>query len=188
MSHHHPSGKVTPVSQDLDPVRQLAPDRNNSTTSTRVIEVVIAGLLMLVAVVVMADSLRVGSGWAFDGPEAGYFPFYVGLIMFVSSAVTLARNLFTRKPDLSNFVDRSGLAMVLKVLIPSAVFVGLIWLLGIYVAAACYIGFFMMWLGKYPLIKVLPVIVLIPLFLFWLFEIAFLIPLPKGPLEAALGF
>lgn len=143
---------------------------------------------MLVASVVMADSLRLGIGWAFDGPEAGYFPFYIGLIMFFASAVTLARNLFTRHPDQSNFVGRSGLAMVLKVLIPSIAFVGLIWLLGMYVAAACYIAFFMLWLGRYPLTRVLPVSVLIPLFLFWLFEIAFLIPLPKGPLEAALGF
>ena len=46
----------------------------------------------------------------------------------------------------------------------------------------------MMWLGKYSIRKAVPVAIVIPLILFWLFEIAFLIPLPKGPLETALGY
>ena len=97
-------------------------------------------------------------------------------------------NAFTRQPNLTNFVDRSKLKLVLKVLIPTVGFVVLIGYLGIYVAAAIFIVFFMWWLGKYSLVKAIPVGVAVPLVLFWLFEIMFLIPLPKGPLEAALGF
>ena len=176
----------TQVSHEHD----LVPDQESGerTVSTRVMELVVAGLLMAVAVMVIADSLRVGAGWAFDGPEAGYFPFFIGLIMFVSSAVTFALNLFGKRPDLSNFVSSPALSLVLQVLAPSAGFVVLIWLLGLYVAAAIFICFFMTWLGKYPLAKALPVALAIPFILFWLFEKAFLIPLPKGPLEAALGY
>ena len=29
----------------------------------------------------MVDSWRVGIGWAAEGPQAGFFPFYVGLIL-----------------------------------------------------------------------------------------------------------
>jgi hypothetical protein len=151
-------------------------------------ELVVAGLFMVVAAVVMIDSRRVGAGWAFDGPQAGYFPFYIGVIMFVSSAITFAVHIFTKAPDLSNFVDRSALWLVLQVLAPTAVFVVLIGFLGLYVSAALFIIFFMCWLGRYSLVKAVPVGVAIPLILFWLFEIAFLIPLPKGPLEAALGY
>jgi hypothetical protein len=143
---------------------------------------------MLVAAVVIYDSWRIGAGWAFDGPEAGYFPFYVGLIMFISSAITFGVHAITKAPDLSNFVDRSALWLVLKVLIPTGVFVVLIGYLGLYVAAAIFITFFMCWLGRYSIIKALPVAVVIPIILFWMFEIAFLIPLPKGPLEAVLGY
>jgi len=151
-------------------------------------ELVVAALFMLAAAVVMYDSWRVGAGWAFDGPEAGYFPFYVGLIMFISSAITFGVQAFGKSPNLSNFVSRPALWLVLKVLIPTGVFVFLIGYLGLYVAAAIFITFFMCWLGRYSVVKALPVGIVIPLILFWMFEFAFLIPLPKGPLEAALGY
>lgn len=158
------------------------------TVSTRIMELIVAALLMLVAVIVMWSNYRLGNGWAPDGPQAGYFPFYVGLIMFIASGVTFVTNLLTRTPDFSNFVDRSQLWLVLQVLIPTTVFVILIDYLGIYVSATIFIAFFMWWLGKYPVHKIAPIAILVPLALFILFEIWFLVPLPKGPLEAALGY
>ena len=175
-----------PTDHDIHPEHR--PGQDERTTSTRSMELVVAALFMLVGAVVMYDSWRIGAGWAFDGPQAGYFPFYVGLIMFISSAITFGVHAFTKAPDLSNFVDRSALWLVLKVLIPTGVFVVLIGYLGLYVAAAIFITFFMCWLGRYSVVKALPVGIVIPIILFWMFEIAFLIPLPKGPLEAALGY
>ena len=161
---------------------------NEKTVSTRSMELLVSALFILVAALVMWDSIRVGMRWSFDGPQAGYFPFYIGLIMFISSLVTFITNLVSRSPDFSNFVDRSQLKLVLQVLIPAAVFVGLIGYLGMYVAAALFIAFFMWWLGKYRPYRIVPVAVLVPLALFVLSEIWFLVPLPKGPLEAALGY
>jgi len=115
------------------------PGQGEWTVSTRTMELVVAAVLMLVAAVVMIDSWRVGAGWAVDGPQAGYFPFYIGAIMFVSSAITFGVHVFTKTPNLSNFVGRSALLMVLKVLAPTVGFVVLIEFLGIYVAAAIFI-------------------------------------------------
>lgn len=171
---------------DLVPDHQ--PGKNERTVSTRSMELIVAALLMLAAGVVIEDSLRVGAGWGEFGPEPGYFPFYIGVIMFVSSLVTFLVHIFTRAPDLSNFVDRSALKLVLQVLVPSAAYVVLIGFLGLYVASAIFIVFFMCWLGRYSLLKAVPVGVGISVALFWLFETMFLIPLPKGPLEAALGY
>jgi hypothetical protein len=137
----------------------------------------------------MADSWRIGVGWAFDGPQPGYFPFYIGVIMFIASAVTFITHVVSPTgTDRKNFVNRSALWLVLKMLVPTIAFVALIGFLGLYVAAGLYIAFFMWWLGKYSLVKAVPVGVAIPVVLFWVFEIAFLIPLPKGPVENALGF
>jgi hypothetical protein len=108
--------------------------------------------------------------------------------MFVAGGVNVVVAATSRTPDLSNFVARPSLWLVLKVLVPTAAFVVLIGFLGIYVAAGLFIAFFMVWLGRYPLWKAVPVGVVIPVVLFWVFEIAFLIPLPKGPLESALGY
>jgi putative tricarboxylic transport membrane protein len=156
--------------------------------SYRSVDAFVALLFMALSCVVMWDSWKVGAAWVSDGPQAGYFPFYIGLIMFIASLGTLVTAIITKTPNLKTFVGKSQLFSVLQVLIPTAIFVGLIPYLGIYVAGAIYIAFFMVWIGKYNILKAIPVGIAVPLALFILFEIWFLIPLPKGPVEAALGF
>ena len=158
------------------------------TVSTRLMELVVAALLMAVAILIMYDNWRIGARWAEDGPQAGYFPFRVGAILFIASAVTFATNFLARTSS-ANFVERSQFVRVLQVLVPTAVFVVAIGFLGIYVSAALFITFFMWWLGKYPLYKILPIAILVPVALFFMFEVWFLVPLPKGPLETeVLGY
>jgi hypothetical protein len=164
-------------------------DASERTVGTRVVEVVVALMFMGIAGVVMADSLRVGARWGDFGPEAGYFPFYVGLIMFIASTGTLIAQFTGRgAPASANFVERSGLWHVLQVLLPTIAFVVAIGFIGIYVAGLIYLTLFMWWLGGYPFYKSIPLSLAVMGVLFWLFEIAFLVPLPKGPVEAALGF
>ncbi|MEJ1159606.1 tripartite tricarboxylate transporter TctB family protein [Prosthecomicrobium sp. N25] len=160
---------------------------NETTVSSRTMELIVAAAFMGVAALVMYDSWRIGARWGSDGPEAGYFPFYVGLIMFVASAATFGINLFAVSAS-SNFVGRSELKQVLQVLIPTIVFVVAIGYLGLYVAGAIFIAYFMVVLGKYPVWKVVPIAILVPGVLFMMFEVWFLVPLPKGPLEAAFGY
>jgi hypothetical protein len=151
-------------------------------------DVVVAAILMAVGAVVMVNSYELGAGWSPTGPESGYFPFYIGLLILVSSTITLLVTLFSRTPDRTPFVEPQQFQRVLQVLIPSFIFVIAIRYIGIYVAGGLFIAWFMWWLGKYAFSKVLLVSVLVPLALFILFEVWFLVPLPKGPLEAALGY
>lgn len=157
-------------------------------TSVRTMEIVMALLFIAVGVIVMMDSVRVGNGWAPDGPEAGYFPFYIGLIMLISSLVTLATAVLGRSGASSVFMERGQFKLVLKVLVPTIVFVILVGMLGIYVSAALFIAFFMGWVGRYGIARILPVALLVPIALFFMFEVWFLVPLPKGPIEALLGY
>jgi len=165
-------------------------DPLNSVVSNRTMDIVVALALMIVAAVVMIASYRLGAGWAKDvGPDSGYFPFYVSLIMFITSSITLLRQLFLRRADPEDsFIARHELMMVLQVLIPMTIFVVLATYIGIYISMFLFIGFFMMWLGKYSLIKTIPVALAVPVVLFIVFEIWFLVPLPKGPVEAWLGY
>jgi putative tricarboxylic transport membrane protein len=158
------------------------------TVSYRSVDAVVALLFMALSIVVMWDSWSIGAAWASDGPQAGYFPFYIGLIMFIASLGTLVQSVITKTPNLNTFVGKSQLKMVLAVLVPTAVYVAAIPFLGLYVAGAIFIAFFMVAIGKYNILKAIPVAVAVPVALFILFEIWFLIPLPKGPVEAALGF
>jgi hypothetical protein len=165
-------------------------DPTAGVISNRSTNMAVSLALMAVATVVMVSSYRLGAGWAKNvGADSGYFPFYVSLIMFVSSGITLVQQALSRAPDGGgSFVRHGELAMVLKVLIPMSVFVVLAIYIGIYLAMALFIGFFMMWIGRYSLLKALPIAVLTPVAIFIVFEIWFLVPLPKGPLEHWLGY
>ncbi|MCL4185625.1 MAG: tripartite tricarboxylate transporter TctB family protein, partial [Burkholderiaceae bacterium] len=131
----------------------------------------------------MADSLRVGAGWADDGPQAGYFPFYVGALMTVAGAANAFNAVRRRWLGSRPFVSRTGLGHVLHVLVPTAIFVALIGFIGLYVAAAIFIGWFMLWHGRFRWHGAAAVAIGVPLVLFLVFERWFLVPLPKGPLE-----
>jgi hypothetical protein len=150
-------------------------------------EIVVAALFLLAGAVVVYDSMRLGARWAEDGPEAGYFPFIVGVIMCVASSINLVAVFGWARGMDQPFVETGQLKLVLSVLVPSAVYVGLIGWLGIYVASILFIAFFMRWLGKYDWWKLAAVSVGNSVFFFVIFEIWFRIPLPKGPIENWLG-
>lgn len=165
-------------------------DPLGSAVSNRTMNVVVSLALMAVAAVVMINTYLLGAGWARGlGPDSGYFPFYIALIMFCTSGVTLIQHLVYRRPDgEGSFVGRGEFKMVLQVLIPSVIFVVAAIYVGIYIPMALFIAFFMVWHGGYSIWKAIPVAVLVPIALFVIFEIWFLVPLPKGPFEQWLGY
>lgn len=155
--------------------------------STKAVEIAVAIGILILGLVVMADSRRIGAGWAPDGPQAGYFPFYVGLILCLSSVWTLWRTVFSTATK-EVFVSRDKLRMVLSVFIPSLIYVVAIYFIGIYVASALFIGAFMRGHGRFSWVKIVPISILVPVCVFLMFEVWFLVPLPKGPLEALIGY
>ena len=156
--------------------------------STKAVELAVAVGLLLLGLLVIIDSRRVGAGWAEDGPQAGYFPFYVGIILCFSSVWTLWRTVFSAKTGATVFVSHEKLRLVLSVFIPSMAYVGAIYFIGIYVASALFIGAFMHWHGRFSWIKIIPISLFVPVSMFLMFEVWFLVPLPKGPFEALIGY
>ncbi len=157
--------------------------------SLRSVEIVVALLIFILGAAVVWDSVRIGNGWATEGPQAGFFPFYIGLIICVASIVNLAyAALATPAVAAGLFVSVKQFRQVLWVLVPAAIFVALIGVLGIYVAAALFIGAFMRVVGRFAWLRTVAVSLAVPIIAFAMFEIWFLTPLLKGPLEAALGY
>ena len=169
--------------------------------STRTMEIVVALVLLALGALVVFDSYRLGAKWGDEGPQSGYFPFYIGLLLCISSAGTLGEVALTawkRRERFrgaivereSQFVAWDELKLVLSVLIPAVVYVLGVQLIGIYVASAVYIALFMLWLGKYPWLKSVAVAVIVSASIFVLFEIWFKVPLYKGTWDplAFLGY
>jgi len=151
------------------------------------VDIVVALIFLAFGAIVAFDSWRLGAKWGEDGPQTGYFPFYVAVIICISSIVNLFKALAIAPERDKEFVKVGQLKLVLAVLLPSMVYVGLISWLGIYLASTLFVAFFMRWLGKYAWWKVVLLSVGNSVFFFLIFEVWFLIPLPKGPLESALG-
>lgn len=157
------------------------------SASVRSFEIGTAIALFALGVILMGDSLRIGAGWTDDGPQSGYFPFYIGMLLCLASVVNLVSAVRNPETKTEVFLTRRQTQMVMELLVPTTVFVIAIGWLGIYVSSALLIGWFMRRLGRFAALPTLLVSLGIPGILFALFEIWFKILLPKGPLEQLLG-
>ena len=158
----------------------------------RIADLVTAAMLMLLGGIVVYDAIRLGIGWGNEGPRSGFFPFWLATLMVVISAAIFLQALIGRseKP----FVTRERFLPVLKVLAPIVGFVLLTdppgpWPgLGLYVSSGLYLGFYMRWVGRHDWLLVVALSVAVPLIAFFIFEKWFLVPMPKGPMEAWFGY
>lgn len=161
--------------------KQVSGEVVPSGISVRAAEIAVAVFLLSLSGLVIYDSVRLGFRWAEDGPEAGYFPFYIALLICIASLGILGQVLFGKaRGEHKVFVEWEQLKLVLSVLVPAAVFVFGIQMIGIYVAAVAYIAFFMVWLGKYTWIKSVLLGIAVSVVTFTMFEIWFQVPLFKG--------
>lgn len=170
---------------------QANPGEDKPLVSTRTMDVVMGLFFGVIGGLVVYDSMRLGNSWGEMGPEPGYFPFYIGCFLIFAGVGTAIQAMFGQSMKASGdapFVTRGKIKSVLMVFLPTVAFVVLLNFVGIYVAAALFIIGFMMINGGYGLVKTLPYAVIVPIIVFTMFEIWFLVPLPKGPIETMLGF
>jgi hypothetical protein len=154
------------------------------------VEAVVAAIILVFGLVTAFESWRLGARWTDDGPGAGYFPFYIGLVICFASIGILVKALRARGRDTEVFVDRESLRRVLQVLVPAALYVLAVQFIGIYVASALYIALFMVLLGRFGWGHSLAVGLGVSAVFFLMFEIWFKVPLFKGALDptAFLGY
>lgn len=155
--------------------------------SHRLVEIGVAAFIGLLAIIGMYGSVEVGIGWGAEGPQAGFFPFWVSAIVLIASGVNLA-NAAREVGDTKLFAKWHELGKVFSVIVPTMTYAVLVGYIGIYVSSALLIAVFMFWFGKYRLPIVLAIAIIVPVLTFFMFEIWFLVPLPKGPLETYLGY
>lgn len=172
-------------------MRDDSPIHAEAGIRTRMVETGMALALLAIGAIVAIDSYRLGASWGDDGPQSGYFPFYIGLLLCLASLANLAQRAFTewkRRERFQGaiaeregvFVSWSALRQVLAVLLPAIVYVAGVQLIGIYVASAVYITLFMVRLGDYSWPRSALVGVLVSAVVFVMFEVWFKVPLYKG--------
>lgn len=152
----------------------------------RAADLATAAALFVLGAVVLFDAIRLGIGWGTDGPKSGFFPFWLASLMMAACVAIAAQAIWRRAATV--FVTREQFVPVLKVLAPASGMVLATQFVGLYIASALYIGFYMRWIGHHRWLTVGLLGIGIPLATFVVFERWFLVPMPKGPLEAWLGY
>lgn len=158
-------------------------ERSGPTHKT--LEIGMALLIGMFGLVAIYGSLKAGINWGAEGPRAGFFPFYVGAAIVGASAINLWRA--RRDDDGRLFATWGQLRQVMSVVVPTAIYVGSMPFIGLYVASMVFIAWFMRWLGGYRWLTTIAVAVGMPVLTYLVFERWFLVPLPKGPFEEWLG-
>ncbi|MGA7101029.1 MAG: tripartite tricarboxylate transporter TctB family protein, partial [Pseudolabrys sp.] len=129
-----------------------------------------------------------GMGWASDGPQAGYFPFYLSVILAGASLYGLGTLFYNPSEGREAFVTRDQLRRVMQVFVPTFLFCLFTQWLGLYVASFVLIAGFMWMVGRIALWKSLLTSFVFSMIMFVTFEIAFDVIMPKGPIEALFGY
>ncbi len=153
-------------------------------------ELIVAAFFSGIGLLVVIDSFRTGYRWSSDGPQPGYFPFYIGCTLIVGAAVVAVQTLldWKKSENVEPFVTFAQLRLIMTILIPTCLFVLGVVLIGFYVSSVLFISSFMVWQGKYSPLKSGLVGLSVSGVLFLLFDVWFLLPLPKGPLETFFGY
>ncbi|MBQ0822008.1 tripartite tricarboxylate transporter TctB family protein [Microvirga sp. HBU67558] len=135
----------------------------------------------------VVGALEFGIGWGDAGPEPGAFPFYIGLLVVAASIGNLVHATVGRHGLQSVFLHKEEAKRVASFFVPMLAFVVVARLLGLYVATALYLAFVMRVQGKYRLAVSIASGIAAAVIFYFVLEVAFQVPLMKGPLEAALG-
>jgi hypothetical protein len=158
-----------------------------AVTSRRTVEVVVLVLLLALAALLAFDNRRTGMSWDSTGPQAGYFPFYLSVILAAACLYGIAREFLARKQESETFVTRDQLRRVVQVFIPTLLFCVLTQYLGLYVASFLLVAGFMVFIGHLAAWKSVLTALVFSVAMFVTFEVAFDVIMPKGPLEALFG-
>ena len=153
-------------------------------------DVVCVILLLGMAGVVAVEGLRLGIGWGTDGPQSGFFVFYLGVALTLATGTVLFQTLARGGASASarRFLKPGQTLPVATVLLPAVGMVLLTHFVGLYVAGTLYMAVYMRWIGRHAWWQTVAVSVAVPAVAFLIFEVWFLVPMPKGPLETYLGY
>ena len=164
------------------------PDDSPAVASQRSVESAALAVTLAFALLMAWDNWRTGVAWESTGPQAGYFPFYVSVILAGACLFGLAREWARRRAVAQAFVSRNQFKRVLQVFFPTLAYVPLIQWLGLYVASFLLIAGFMIVVGHIKAWKSLLTAFIFSATMFAVFEVAFDVIMPKGPLERLFGF
>ena len=164
------------------------PDDSPAVARQSTVEFITLTVLLAFALLMAYDNWRTGIAWESTGPAAGYFPFWVAMILGGACLFGLVQEFRKRREPVEAFVSRNQFKRVLQVFFPTLLFVPATQWLGLYVASFLLIAGFMIVVGHIRAWKSLLTAFIFSAVMFGVFEVAFDVIMPKGPLERLFGY
>ena len=171
----------------MPPAPEERPADSVAVASSRAVDIATSLVLLALAALLAFDNWRTGMSWDATGPQAGYFPFYLSMILAGACLYGIVKE-YAQRGEREPFVRRDQLRRVLQVLVPTIAFCVLMQWLGLYVASFLLIAGFMIAVGRIAAWKSVLTSAIFSIAMFVTFEIAFDVIMPKGPLEHLLGY
>ncbi len=145
--------------------------------SRRSLETATALLTGAFGAAVVVSSFGNGIGWSAAGVDAGTFPFIVGLIILSGSIFNLVQGWLEAGDILLRPSELKRLAILF---IPAAIYVGVIPLIGMYLASAAFVFGALAWHKRGSFVFAGIAAIGTALALYVIFERTFQISLPRG--------
>lgn len=153
----------------------------------RVAELVMAIVLAAFSLYIMMKSAELPIGWIpKSGPGPGAFPFWLGVGMLACCGWILVRWVRRTSPPSRSeepYWDERGFRLFVIGALPLAIMIGLIHVVGTYVALPIYLAFYLRYVGGHSWRLTAPIALIAPVATFLFFEIALQIELPKAITE-----
>jgi hypothetical protein len=156
----------------------------------RMLEIVAALLALAFGAAIALGALEYNVGWGERGPEPGYFPFWMGVVVVVGALGALFEALLSRQiSGQAAAINADQARRIAVFVLPMLGFliVTVVFRLGLYVGTVAYLLAVMLWQGAYRLPAALAVSFGTAIVFFMMFEWWLKVPLMQGPIEAWLG-
>ncbi|MFQ5894283.1 MAG: tripartite tricarboxylate transporter TctB family protein [Nitrospinota bacterium] len=111
-------------------------------------DVAVGAAFVVLAIVLMVQVAPLGPGWGEGGPQPGFFPFSVAVLMALGG-LAAALQALRSEGDRLFFEHPQEVADLLKVGIPLALAIASVPYLGLYIMTALYLTFFARWYGRF---------------------------------------
>lgn len=152
--------------------------------SRRQLEVITALVTGAFGIAILVSSLRIGVGWTGAGVGSGTFPAIASFLIVAGSLYNLVRGVLHAGPAM---IDPPMLRRIAALFLPAVVFVALVPLLGLHIAAGVYM-FYVMWRARLPLWKAAGIAIATPFVLYSIFDWGFQVELLRGLVGRMVGF
>ena len=147
----------------------------------RIAQNLMAAGVVLFSAAVMVQAVQVGARWVEGQPGPGFFPFWLGGLLFLCGAIILARAALAHDAANGHFFEkRTGMESVVKVLLTATGMLALTYFIGFRTASVLYLFVYLRFIGKHKWTTTIALSLLIPITGYVVFERILQILLPRG--------